>query len=260
MEQLLKQIRKVNTIFEKKGAAGFAYNDVCEILSNLMKSNTYILSAKGKVLGVFYVNEEDSSAFYDDESNSEMFLRGENESILEIEETKSNVIGDEALAMFPDSLTKTAYNKYHTIVPIYGGGQRLGTLIFSRYDSAYSVRDVILMEHVATIVGIEIERRRNKRQEEKKRRRTAAQVALDGLTWSEIQSLYYVFKELENGNDLVVASKIAQRENITRSIIVNALKKIESAGIVETRSFGQKGTKVRLLNDFFPEELERRHI
>lgn len=260
MEQLLKQIRKVNTIFEKKGAAGFAYNDVCEILSNLMKSNTYILSAKGRALGVYYTNEEDSSVFYDDETNAEMFLKDENDTVLGIDETKSNIIGEEALAMFPDSLTKTAYNKYHTVVPVYGGGLRLGTLIFSRYDEEYSVGDIVLMEHVATIVGIEIERRRNKKQEEKKRKRMAAQVALDGLTWSEVQSLYHVFKELEKGNDVVVASKIAERENITRSIIVNALKKVESAGIVETRSFGQKGTKVKVLNDLFAEELEKRHI
>lgn len=260
MEVLLNRIRKVNAIFERKGAGGFSYNEVCEILGNLMDANTYIVSARGRVLGVSYTNIEDTSAIYDYESGVEMFLEEENQALLDIEETKSNIIKEEALALFPNTLSKAAYNKYHMIIPVFGGGQRLGTLVFSRYAQKYTIEDIILSEHVATIVGIEIERRRNKRIEEKKRKRNMAQVALDGLTWSELQAIYYVFRELKNGSDMIVASKIADRENITRSIIVNALKKIESAGVVETRSYGQRGTKVKVLNDLFEEELEKRHI
>ncbi|MCL8208735.1 MAG: GTP-sensing pleiotropic transcriptional regulator CodY, partial [Actinomycetia bacterium] len=33
-----------------------------------------------------------------------------------------------------------------------------------------------------------------------------------------------------------------------RSVIVNALRKLESAGVVETRSLGMKGTHIRVLN------------
>ncbi|MCL8209092.1 MAG: GTP-sensing pleiotropic transcriptional regulator CodY, partial [Actinomycetia bacterium] len=33
-----------------------------------------------------------------------------------------------------------------------------------------------------------------------------------------------------------------------RSVIVNALRKLESAGVVETRSLGMKGTRIRVLN------------
>ena len=44
---------------------------------------------------------------------------------------------------------------------------------------------------------------------------------------------------------------------ITRSVIVNALRKLESAGVVEVRSLGMKGTYIRILNDYLLEELER---
>ena len=39
---------------------------------------------------------------------------------------------------------------------------------------------------------------------------------------------------------LLVASKIADRVGITRSVIVNALRKFESAGLIETKSLGMK--------------------
>ena len=39
---------------------------------------------------------------------------------------------------------------------------------------------------------------------------------------------------------MLVASKVADKVGITRSVIVNALRKFESAGIIESRSLGLK--------------------
>ena len=57
-----------------------------------------------------------------------------------------------------------------------------------------------------------------------------------------------------------MASKIADRSGITRSVIVNALRKLESAGVIESRSLGMKGTRIKILNDKFKDELERMTI
>ncbi len=43
------------------------------------------------------------------------------------------------------------------------------------------------------------------------------------------------------GSQVIVASKVADRVGITRSVIVNALRKLESAGVIESRSLGMKG-------------------
>ena len=53
-----------------------------------------------------------------------------------------------------------------------------------------------------------------------------------------------------------MASKIADRVGITRSVIVNALRKFESAGVIESRSSGMKGTYIKVLNDVVFDELE----
>ena len=62
--------------------------------------------------------------------------------------------------------------------------------------------------------------------------------------------------ELDGDEGILVASKIADRVGITRSVIVNALRKFESAGVIESRSSGMKGTYIKVLNDVIFDELE----
>ena len=63
--------------------------------------------------------------------------------------------------------------------------------------------------------------------------------------------------ELDGTEGILVASKVADRVGITRSVIVNALRKFESAGVIESRSSGMKGTYIKVLNDYVFTELER---
>ena len=67
----------------------------------------------------------------------------------------------------------------------------------------------------------------------------------------------HIFDELNGDEGLLVASKIADRVGITRSVIVNALRKFESAGVIESRSLGMKGTHIKVLNDRLVEELRK---
>ena len=69
--------------------------------------------------------------------------------------------------------------------------------------------------------------------------------------------MIHIFKELDGNEGLLVASKVADRVGITRSVIVNALRKLESAGVIESRSLGMKGTYIKVLNDLLMAELKR---
>ena len=53
-----------------------------------------------------------------------------------------------------------------------------------------------------------------------------------------------------------MASRIADRVGITRSVIVNALRKFESAGVIESKSSGMKGTYIKVLNDAVYDQLK----
>ena len=75
-------------------------------------------------------------------------------------------------------------------------------------------------------------------------------------TGSELEAIIHIFDELDGDEGILVASKIADRVGITRSVIVNALRKFESAGVIESRSSGMKGTYIKVLNEVIFDELE----
>ena len=87
--------------------------------------------------------------------------------------------------------------------------------------------------------------------EEEARSKAVVQMAINSLSYSELEAIEHIFEELNGNEGLLVASKIADRVGITRSVIVNALRKLESAGVIESRSLGMKGTYIKVLNSKF---------
>ena len=68
-------------------------------------------------------------------------------------------------------------------------------------------------------------------------------------------AFFHIFDEFDGSEGILVASMIADRVGITRSVIVNALRKFESAGVIESRSSGMKGTYIKVINDVVFDEL-----
>ena len=139
-------------------------------------------------------------------------------------------------------------NKILTIIPIIGGGKRLGTLLLARFNELFDAEDLILAETGATVIGMEVLRTKSEQIEEEARNKAVVQLAVATLSYSELEAVEHIFEELGGDEGLLVASKIADQLGITRSVIVNALRKFESAGVIESRSLGMKGTYIKVLN------------
>jgi transcriptional pleiotropic repressor len=252
---VLEKVRKLNWVLQESSAGAFSYTDLCEILSELMDANVYVTNFKGKVIGVHYKIQKDSAAVDDPETGEKVLPSEYNKELLKVTETLQNIEGDEARKIFlydTDTL-----NKLHTIVPIFGAGDRLGTFIMTRYEPEFDDADLILAEYGATVVGLEIRRRQLLEKEEDERIKSTVLKAIGTLSYSEIEAIQQIFQELGGNEGLLVASKIADRSGITRSVIVNALRKLESAGVIESRSLGMKGTHIKILNSKFIEELQK---
>ena len=97
----------------------------------------------------------------------------------------------------------------------------------------------------------------NEENAEETRKVQIVQSAISTLSFSELEAIIHIFDELDGTEGILVASKIADRVGITRSVIVNALRKFESAGVIESRSSGMKGTYIKVVNDYVFTELER---
>ncbi|MDD3413633.1 MAG: GTP-sensing pleiotropic transcriptional regulator CodY, partial [Lachnospiraceae bacterium] len=149
--------------------------------------------------------------------------------------------------------------RYQAIItPIDIAGERLGTLFIYKTKDVYNIDDIILCEYGATVVGLEMLRSVNEESAEEMRRKQVVKSALSTLSYSEMEAIIHIFGELKGNEGILVASKIADRVGITRSVIVNALRKFESAGVIESRSSGMKGTYIKVLNDVIFDEIKLR--
>ena len=115
---------------------------------------------------------------------------------------------------------------------------------------------IIVSEYGTTVVGLEMMRSVNEENVEENRKVQVVKSAFNTLSFSELEAITHIFEELDGDEGILVASKIADRVGITRSVIVNALRKFESAGVIESRSSGMKGTYIKVLNDYIFDELD----
>lgn len=250
--QLLDKTRKINKLLHNNNSHKFVFNDICDVLSEILESNILVISKKGKVLGIR--NREDIGEIRELIKDS---VGGHidgmlNERLLNILSTKENV-NLSTLGFEFDNV-----NMYQAIItPIEIAGERLGTLFVYKSGSQYDIDDIILSEYGTTVVGLEMLRSVNEESAEENRKVQIVRSAISTLSFSELEAISHIFDELEGNEGILVASKIADRVGITRSVIVNALRKFESAGVIESRSSGMKGTYIKVLNDVIFDELKK---
>lgn len=255
-KELLEKTRRINKLLQRSAGYPVDFNDMCAILSEVLCSNVYVASRRGKVLGYALVEDYKCNVVKDEVLSERMFPKHYNEELLAIHET-SPLNSSSTNCVF-DEMTECIYSdKRTTVVPINGGGERLGTLVLARFGKDFGVEDMILAEYSATVVGMEILRSKSDEIEEEARKKAVVQLAIGTLSYSELEAVEHIFEELDGNEGLLVASKIADRVGITRSVIVNALRKFESAGVIESRSLGMKGTYIKILNDKLTEELKK---
>lgn len=250
--QLLDKTRKIGKLLHNNNSSKVVFNDICSVLCDILASNVLVISRKGKVLGVGDCKGVDSiTELIVDQVGG--FIDGMlNERLLSVLSTKENV-NLETLGFESEEV-----RKFQAIItPIEIAGERLGTLFIYKCARQYDIDDIILCEYGTTVVGLEMLRAVNEESAEESRKLAVIKSAISTLSYSEMEAVVHIFEELGGMEGILVASKIADRVGITRSVIVNALRKFESAGVIESRSSGMKGTYIKVLNDMVFDEVEK---
>ncbi|KAA9028437.1 GTP-sensing pleiotropic transcriptional regulator CodY [Niallia endozanthoxylica] len=252
---LLFKTRQINSLLQTTSGKTVDFKEMSNTLSEIIRANTFIISLKGKLLG-FSINQEIENERIKQMLEDRRFPEEYTENLLKIKETASNLDIDNEHSVFPVENKDLFKNGVTTIVPIIGGGERMGTLIIGKITT-FENDDLILAEYGATVVGMEMLREQAEERAIEARRKAIVQMAINSLSYSEQEAVEHIFEELGGKEGLLVASRVADRVKITRSVIVNALRKLESAGVIESRSLGMKGTYIKVLNDEFLVALEK---
>lgn len=254
MLPLLEKTRMITKLLQNSDV--ISYKKMSEVLRDVIKSNIYIVSTDGKVLGYSILDGFECELMIKNVLEIGNFPDTYVEWLNAITETSSNYRLVKNMCAFSPGTKCLFESKFTTIVPIFGNGVRLGTLILGKFKKEYVDTDLLLSEYAATVIGVQLLHDKAINIENASRKKTMVQIAFSNLSYSELEAIAEILKALPGQEGLLVASKIADRAGITRSVIVNALRKFESAGVLETESLGMKGTYVRILNEYLREGLE----
>ena len=254
MEDLLNKTRAVNRALQFSGSLVPDYQKLADLMCELSVANVYLINATGKILGYSWVSEYNCPIMAEMLDGGYMpgpyvkRVNGYRESILNHSDFGFCAYADQPC---------TYSDKNVLLVPINGGGERLGTLILARFGSQFDTRDLVLAEYLGTVVGLEILNDKGRLIEDNAREKLCAEMAIKALSYSELESVKHIVEDLDSMEGILVASSIADRIGVTRSVIVNALRKLASSGIIESRSLGMKGTHIKILSKSFIDKIKK---
>jgi len=236
---LLEKVRKLNEVLQAYDSVDIA--ELAEVLSAVENANVYCANEKGLLLGYKQLpqclDEEKFVAIGNDKYFSEMYTR-----------YLGNFIATDTVpAAKEEELVKNTI-----VVPLFTGHKRIGTLIIELLRKDVKSDDLVLAEFASTVLSAAIIRANAAKAEQLK----MVMVAMETLSYSETMAVKAILGSLEGLDGYLVASKIADEAKITRSVIVNALRKLESAGVIESRSLGMKGTYIRILVPMILDEIK----
>lgn len=247
---LLEKIRKLNKLLQKERILDT--DIISKVLRDVIEANILVISARGMIISYALVSKYEVSVSTGEVFSINFLSPSYQKYIMSIEETFANVPVNEQISHLPIK------GENSSIIPICAKGERLGTLIVIKDKRIFNDEEILLAECAATVLGVEILRESENKNADELRQKAMIQIAFSTLSYSEMEAVINILGELKGTEGLLVASKIADRVGITRSVIVNALRKFESAGLIETRSLGMKGTFIKVLSPVLFEELKKR--
>ena len=255
MITLLGKTRQINRLLQRSESV--EYDGISRVLSNVLEANVYITDEGGRICGYAFYDDNDD-LMTNEAIELGQFPRKFVDWLNRLEETRSNIRVGADGASFEKEMATLFRDQNIVVTPIYGPRRRLGTLVVASGRKEFGDPDLLLSEYGATVVGMEMLRDTAQKSEIEARQREAVRIAVETLSYSERKAAHAILQELASQGKFegrLIASRIADEAKITRSVIVNALRKFESAGVIESKSLGMKGTFVRVTNSYLMEKL-----
>lgn len=250
--ELLEKTRALTEILNKATGADSELAEICTILAGFFDAEVRLFDKAGKIIASGKPGQTQCLV-----SERELFTEsGLGAPVLAWLAAIERMMANVPLCRSPlciDMLGSdvcAACKEQAVFNPVIASGERMGTLLLiNRRTIGFSDQDQALIEIASSVCGSMLNYSRKNGDADSSRKINAAKNALQMLSYSELEAVCRILSELDGSEGVLVASKIAEQAGVTRSSIVSALKKLESAGVIESRSLGMKGTFIRIKNE-----------
>ncbi len=218
-----------NSISDKE-----ALDSIAEYIMRRLRASTYLLDTEENIVSFAAIENKPYFTDADIKKLHTSFIRAKKTTVINISDM------------------------YCLIIPLNAISQRFGTLFIYSSTTEYKKEDInelydTVYSAALLLRCINIGRDINDIKSEE-----TVKAALGSLSFSELNGALTVFSLLKGQKDgVIITSKIAEHCGMTRSVIINALKKLESASIIEIQSLGMKGTHINVLNPYIYKQLKQ---
>ncbi|HED24871.1 MAG TPA: hypothetical protein ENN91_07075 [Firmicutes bacterium] len=245
---LLEEIRRLNRTFLQNISRGPTLEEAVSIIAETTGFSLLVADNKGAILAGAVAPDKEDPLFLDLIDKGSIIGSSGIKKAAAVDEPQHNYAYKPAGKNKKGVAGKTGQETLLTVVPVEGKDKSLGVIIFNQFNSNITDEQIIVTEMAASMLSVILLQEVASREEQDARDRELAEVAFESLSYSEVEAIREILNNLTDNESVIVASKIADDLGITRSVIVNALRKFESAGIIESRSLGMKGTFIRVKN------------
>jgi len=243
-------LEKLRFLFERHVDSTPNFKNIAKNLGTVFECNVFIVDVKGTFLGTFSPNPIKC------ELVRKMLQQGslDSGSLLRINEHQHGT----AIASCGSKVCFVNYegnkcvykNKQVYEVPIIVYGKRIGTMIFSRGERAFTDEDTTLFEVIAIILGMEMLYEEEKQQRVAEIKKLQIDNFINSLSTSEKRAFKVIIAEMGGLTEKqAVTAKIAERAGMGPTLLNVVLKKMKGAGLAEIASMGAAGTYVKILNE-----------
>lgn len=251
--QLLDRINRVNRFLRNGTGFSIDTDELCNMFGKLIKSDVIVTDDKGVILGIYDNPDITPIDYLDVTVIGDTLDEDINERLMSVLSTRENVHSSML------GIESEEYEQYEfLVIPIDISGERLGTILTYRINNQYEIDDIILGEYVTTIVSLELLHGMHDDEEDVAQKRKQVGLAIHSLSYSEIYAAYCALSALKKTKGILIVSRVAGEYGITRSAIVNSIKKLNSAGVIKSKSMGVKGTAINIQNEYIMEALASR--
>ncbi len=249
MNKLSSFIQNINN-FIQKHPINKSINELCSQLSNLTEADIFVADSAGRIISL--ENKRGLLNEIKEISGNFVFENSFNAQIQKIKERKFNL----PFSFFnPKNIQKAEI--ITAVQPLLIGNKKIGVIFALKSEEKFSEEEILILQNCSIIISVLISFFQNEIITEDKRKLNTVKSAIGTLSFSELEAVIYIFDELEGNEGILIVSKVADKFKLTRSVIVNALRKLESAAVIESRSMGMKGTSIRVLNETVIDELNK---
>ena len=129
---------------------------------------------------------------------------------------------------------------------------------YSLFGEGFSDDEKIAANITLAVCTVLLGQREDQLSAENKRRAQAVRAIINSLSFTELEAATHAVKTLgETAEGIITSGHIADKLGFARSVVTAALRKLEGADLIETRSLGMKGTYIRVKDPLLAEELAK---